>query len=234
MARDFFITEHGVRIVGDNSNAGISILMGSGAPPGTSGDTDDAEIGSIWLRTDAKGELYGKETDTSSASDWVRKVNESIYTAMGIAFDALHMGTYTGVTLTDNQDIKVNIQELETAIEAIQGGAGSTDNIAAGTPTTISKCLVDNCNGVEWEICVFEQASEATKEFFKINCLHNGTSAADATLFKENVFSKRKLADIAGLTFTPKLSGVGAAQDIGLEISATAAITVKSRRTSIP
>jgi len=67
-----------------------------------------------------------------------------------------------------------------------------------------------------------------------MSVLHDGTSAADATTFDDTTHSKLKVGDIAGLTFDPILTGAGAAQTIGMQISATAAVTVKVRRTDIP
>lgn len=234
MARSNFRIEQGIEILTPNGTTGTWLLQAAGAPLGTSGATDSAPIGSVYMKNDGSGELYRKKTSTSSASDWVRFVDESIYTAMGISFGDTDMGTYTGNIITDNVDQAQVNQELETAIEAISGGSTETTNVPAGTPTTVSTCLVDACNGVEWEVCAYEQGSEATKEFFKLASLHNGTSTADATAFDEAVHTKLKLADISGLTFTSKLAGTGAAQTLGLEISATAAITVKVRRTDIP
>ncbi len=235
MARSNFRIEQGIEIHDANGTGSSYILRGSGAPLGTSGPTDDAAIGSIYLRTDAEGELYRKEASSSQASDWKRMVDESVYSALGIAFDDENFGAYTGGILTDNSDAKTNIQELSDAIEAISGGSSSEDNVGAGTPTTVNTCLVDDCNGVEYEVIVYEQGDETKKEFFKLTSLHNGTSSADASAFDESVHTKLKNtgSDVAGLSFTTKLTGTGASQTIGLEISATAAITVKTRRTNL-
>ena len=224
-----FTVEQGFTIAGFGE-----FLSGSGAPTGTSGPTDDAPIGSIYLNTATTGEVYKKKLSTSSASDWERLVNESVYTLLGVAFNAADMGTFTGVTIQDNRDTKEALQDLETALEAIQGGAGSTDVITAATPTTVSTTLVDGNNGVEWEVVAFETGAEATKEFFKLTTLHNGTSSADATAFDLTTHTKLKVGTIAGLTYTPILAGTGASQTIGLQISATAGITVTIRRTDIP
>lgn len=282
MARSNFRVEQGIEIHDSNGTGFNSILRGSSAPLGTSGPTDDAPIGSIYFRTDAEGELYRKEASSSSATDWVRMVDESVYTALGIAFDDEDFGTFTGDIISDNGDLKSGVQELETelvdtrqnvddlitlsgeaenasdhgtftgvtisdnntthgalqeletAVEAISGGSFESVAVPAATPTTVSTCLVDSCNGVEWEVCAYETATEANKEFFKIVSIHNGTAVADAVSFDESTHSKLKLADIAGLSFTSKLAGAAASQTIGLEISATAAITVKVRRTDIP
>jgi len=234
MARSNFRVEQGIEILEANGTSGVWLLQGAGAPLGTSGPTDDAPIGSIFHSNNNEGELYHKSASTSSASDWERFADESVYIALGLAFDAEDFGTFTGAIISDNTNAKTALQELETAIEAISGGNFETVAIAAATPTTVSTCLVDTCNGVEWEVCAFLTATPATKEFFKITALHDGTPSADATAFDESTHTKLKISPIAGMTFTSILAGAGAAQTIGLEISATAAITVKVRRTDIP
>ena len=70
MSRDLFRVEKGIRIDGENVDVGVDILFGAGAPLGTSGETDDAGIGSIYMRT-SDGTLFQKQTDTSSAGDWI-------------------------------------------------------------------------------------------------------------------------------------------------------------------
>lgn len=78
MTRTLFAAEKGLRIYDENSSANYAdILQGAGAPPGTTGDSDAAPIGSIWLdRTN--GVIYTKKTDTSSASDWQSSGDVSI------------------------------------------------------------------------------------------------------------------------------------------------------------
>jgi len=71
LARSNFRVEQGIEILTANGTAGVSMLQGSGAPLGTSGNTDDAPVGSVYMRRDGEGELYHKIADTSSASDWV-------------------------------------------------------------------------------------------------------------------------------------------------------------------
>jgi len=199
MARSNLRVEQGIEIHEANGTLSSWLLRGTGAPPGTSGPTDDAPISSLWQDDSAGGALYHKIASTSSASDWEKFANQS-------------------------------------AVDAISGGSNSDDDIAATTPTIVNTCLVDSCNGVEWEVQVFEQVDKTKREFFKITSLHDGTPSADATTFDETVHTKLKNsgADVAGLTFTTKLAGAAGTQTIGVEISATAAITVLTRRTDMP
>jgi hypothetical protein len=115
MARNLFIAELGFGVRDTNTDTGTDIIQGAGAPPGTSGISDTAAIGSLWMdRTN--GVLYQKQADTSSATDWLRLTDESIYTALGISYGDTDMGTFTGDIITDNVATKVALQELETEL----------------------------------------------------------------------------------------------------------------------
>lgn len=70
MARKLFGAELGFRLHAENDTGTfVDILQGAGAPPGSSGVSDEATIGSIWLDR-SNGDLYKKIANTSSASDW--------------------------------------------------------------------------------------------------------------------------------------------------------------------
>ena len=115
MARNLFKAELGFAIRDTNSDTGTDILQGAGAPPGTSGVTDDAAIGSVW-HDRTNGVLYQKQANTSSATDWLRLTDESIYTALGISYGDTDMGTFTGDIIADNVSTKVALQSLETEL----------------------------------------------------------------------------------------------------------------------
>jgi len=69
MSRSAFSIEKALRIYAENSQTSfVDVLFGAGAPVGTSGETADAPIGSIFLST--SGSLYQKIADTDSAVDW--------------------------------------------------------------------------------------------------------------------------------------------------------------------
>ena len=67
MSRDLFKLEKGIHILSENANTGVMVLFGSGAPGG-SGLPDDAEQGSLYMRTD--GGLYKKKTSGTGADKW--------------------------------------------------------------------------------------------------------------------------------------------------------------------
>lgn len=121
-------------------------------------------------------------------------------------------------------------------VDAIAGGSTETVAVPAATPTSVSSCLVDDCNFIEWEWWAYETADETKREGGKVTCLHDGESGSDATTFDYAEHTNLKLPtnSIAGLTYAPALAGVTTAQTISLQISATAAITVIVRRTELP
>jgi hypothetical protein len=70
MGRDFFTVEKGFRIVGENTNVGVSHLFGAGAP-GTQVQENDCEVGSLYNNT-TDGSQYTKFTAGSGTDKWVR------------------------------------------------------------------------------------------------------------------------------------------------------------------
>ena len=76
MGRALHALEKGLKLVkvnGDLDTAGDSVdkIFDAGAPIGTSGETDEAPIGSTYNNT-TNGDMYIKNTDTSSAVDWTK------------------------------------------------------------------------------------------------------------------------------------------------------------------
>lgn len=114
MAREFFKVEKGIKITGENSDtAEASLLIGAGNPVGTSGETDDANIGSQYSNL-TDGSQWVKTADTSSASDWEELTvggvaldelswrNEKVRFATA---DTLAAGSVNVLTLSDNDDM---------------------------------------------------------------------------------------------------------------------------------
>lgn len=78
--RQFFTMEKGLKIVGENTDVGVSILFGAGVPGGDAGDQDSAEVGSLYLRT--TGQVYKKIANAGAAGDWenMQNVDLSLFT----------------------------------------------------------------------------------------------------------------------------------------------------------
>jgi hypothetical protein len=70
VSRVNFAVEKAIRIYKENSlDDFVDILFDSGAPLGTSGETAEASIGSLYMDS-TNGALYQKVADTDSAGDW--------------------------------------------------------------------------------------------------------------------------------------------------------------------
>lgn len=69
MGLDFFRLEKGIHLVGENTEVGVKLLLGAGAPGGTT-DTDNAEQGSQYQ--DTSGNLYIKYTSGTGTDRWKR------------------------------------------------------------------------------------------------------------------------------------------------------------------
>jgi hypothetical protein len=151
MARVLKAFEKGIRVYKENSDTDfIDYLFGSGAPIGTSGETDDATVGSYYSDT-ANGDSYKKVTSTSSASDWVKQGTIQLdalkWRGEKVRFatdDTLTAGTFDITTLTDNDDMVIgDITVGEFAIGDCNGTpalfeitakpAGNTITIAAAS-----------------------------------------------------------------------------------------------------
>ena len=114
MARELEGVEIGIFVTDENSDDGIATgLSGAGAPPGTTGKSADAPIGSDW-RDRTTGDLYIKIADTNQASDWqnvstlsisnLRWRNEKVRFATD---DTLAAGNVDISALTDNDDMVI-------------------------------------------------------------------------------------------------------------------------------
>ncbi len=109
MARVNYAVEKALRIYKENSDTDfIDILFGAGAPLGTSGETAEAAIGSLYTNS-SNGDLYRKKTDTNSAADWDNTIQASIGNWRPERVDAhtgqvLAAGATNPTTWSDNDD----------------------------------------------------------------------------------------------------------------------------------
>ena len=184
---------------------------------------------------------YASQNGTISNADSVNSAIEKldgnqqdIQTASGLAQGDVDYGTFTGNIIPDSSTSKQALQALETSLQA----ANFTDSVAvpAATPTAVGPVLVDDFNYIEYECWIYEDANEGNKEGFKFTVLHDGESAADATLagIDDALHTKLKKGKVTGLTVVPVLSGTGAAQTVAMQITTTNACTIKIRRTAVP
>ena len=84
----------------------------------------------------------------------LENVRGDLQTAVGIADEAQHLGTFSGALISDNGTVKAGMQELETAVEAVVtnvngnnakfesgGGAGQFGNASDNDDGTYSYTL---------------------------------------------------------------------------------------------
>lgn len=86
--------------------------------------------------TDHETRISANETAISNlqsgASDTATDIAD-ILTTIGTADGDTDLGTFTGGTITDNSSVKTALQELETALEAVEAGSGSESAVLANT-----------------------------------------------------------------------------------------------------
>ena len=262
MSRKNFAVEAGYDVYAENGDLLASMLAGSAAPGGDAGPQDDAPIGSVYQRTD--GNFYRKITDTNAASDWdlmppgllssgytpangdpaigdtleeaFQKLDanqDDIQAASGLSQGDVDYGTFTGNIIPDSSTSKAALQALETEVESISGGA-QVQVTGITTITDVDTFLVDDCQQIEWEVVVFEEATPANKKASKIVAIHDGSAGADAVNVDDSEFAKLRLGANFNLALSVDISGVGVAQEIRLRASSsTAGVTVTARRTIV-
>lgn len=133
-----------------------------------------------------------------------------------------------GVAVLAAASINVNLQALDTEIsDRVKESTSSS----VTTITTVDSVLVDNIRSVKWLVSCTKVANEADTFCTEMRAIHNGTSSADATATDSSeVGICRTGAAIAGLVVDVALSGVGAAQTLGLTVVSTDAVNVKVTR----
>lgn len=91
MSRELFEALDGVRFYRKSDDTTVDILFGTALPGGDSGDQDEAEVGSLYMR--AGGQLYQKVADLHATTDWrpIISMNERLrfHLASLSAFDKL-------------------------------------------------------------------------------------------------------------------------------------------------
>lgn len=120
-----------------DSTAELNALLG--VTISTSGHTHDYQASSALLSgiagtTPSAGYLHY----TGAAYEWAEPTVptasslhvDDILTAIGIASEATHLGTFTGSTIADSSTVKAALQALETAVEGVEVGATDADLVA--------------------------------------------------------------------------------------------------------
>ena len=83
----------------------------------------DGVTSSIQTQLDAKGTLTNQN---------------ALITLSGVSAGSTTLGTFTGSTISDDKDIKVALQELETELESVAGGGAQAVSVSIGQTDTNS------------------------------------------------------------------------------------------------
>jgi hypothetical protein len=239
-------------------DSGVKLLFASGAPLGTSGPTDSAGIGSLFLDV-AAGHKYSKTASTSSASDWILEGKlssgyslpanalpagsdtfesalgkldanqQDLVTLSGEANGAVDHGTFTGDVIPDNSTTHAALQALESEIESSHEN-NSEDDVT--TATVLDSELVDAFNRCEWIVTNYFVDDRARSNSYKVSASHNGHVGADATTVDWTISAKQKHGANFNADTTVVLSGVAGAQIMSLTLtsSETNGIDVRTRK----
>lgn len=154
-----------------------------------------------------------------------------LVTLSGVAANAVDLGTFTGAILSDNLTIKQAFQEIETAIEGLET---QVKLIGVTTVQTLDSVLVDDILSAEWEVVSTEDATPVNRQVKKVLAVHNGHTGADASVVDESTDGILKLGSNFNNDINVVLTGVGAAQQMELQVlSSSAGVTFICRRTII-
>lgn len=176
----------------------------------------------------------GNVTSADTVESAIEKLDgnvDALTSTVGVSQGDTNMGTYTGTTITDNQSAKQNIQDLETALEAIDVNLSTA---AITTEQILDSINVDLYKGAFWELVVSLDSDPSRVRMMTISAVHDGVIApgtpADAANVDDNAYGKLKIGATFDYNLSVDLNGTGAAQVMRLKASAAAAITVVSKR----
>jgi len=176
---------------------------------GTAGDGDNLEEAVGALDAEIGAAVTPEARTYNPTSDQAINLNiDQLDSAIGT--DAEHASTdHTTV----NASLKTNISELDAALSgAIFTKTGT--NVDADPAITIDDLAVATYCMAEWHICVWENATPANRESFKMTALNDGT----ITNIDSNLYAKNKTGTgVAGLA----MDVIGSGGNMSLQMFAT-------------
>ncbi len=189
------------------------------------GASSNAEL--AFLRDFIGKSAAGSETPTYSSAVVVSQ-SGNLETAIGELDAAIGDRSYTEQNfITDSQTITASLDALDQAIQS--NGLGRTVTTGITTATVVDTVVVDDYQTVKWFVTIFDEADTDQKESVEIYATHDGTSGSDATFADFNIASKLKLnGKITGLVYDIVITGTGAAQTMGLQVTSTDTVTVNT------
>lgn len=195
----------------------------------------------------------GNINPSESVESAIQKLDgntDAINQTIGAAQGDTNLGTFTGDIISDNQNVKGALQEIETEI----GSAVVQDDIisdqavnlniqalstqvingrkiitATGitTETAVDSINVDDTDAWEWDVIITEAGTPNRKRWIKISCIHNGSSGTDATDIDWDRQIRKIDGNISGLSTDVDLNGTGVNQIARLKITSTATVNAR-------
>lgn len=170
---------------------------------------------------------YAAANGTISSADTVNSAIEKldgnqqdIQSASGIAQGSVDYGTFTGLSLADNQTSKQLFQRIEVLLEQMRG-VQVTGITAATTVDSVPHATVKAC---KWLVEAFEDATPTKRKGFEVYALNNGTIVDDT------IYANLRVGGNFNLTLSVDISGA----DMRLRAaSSTAGVTVTARRVEV-
>jgi len=184
---------------------------------------------------------YTPTNGTVSSADSVESAIEKLdanqqdlTTLSGLGQGSVDNGLFAGNIITDNVDTKTALSELETAVELKEDKNVVSTTVPVSTPTVIDTVLVDAVQAFEYELVCHDIVNPDRVKIVKIEAIHNGHAGADALSVKDKIFAKMHIGNV-NLQVDVILSGAGAAQTMGLQITTNEAsgIKIEARRTDV-
>lgn len=148
----------------DNTDLVASVHGRTGVVVAANGDYTASQV------TFVPGATGIAATDTNAA---VLEVHNDLATLVGVTQGDVNMGTYTGNLLNDNETAKQNIQQLETAVEAISRYTATAVQTANYTAAANDLILCDVSGGT---FVVSPPAAPAVGTRFAVADATNSTS----------------------------------------------------------
>lgn len=118
----------------------------------------NCSAGNYPLGVDASGAVESCTAAPTAASLHV----DDILTALGIASEATHFGTFTGSTINDNVTVKAALQALETAVELKANSAALKTDNTDGSSGGATLPIIASDNHIEEAILVGLEISGTT------------------------------------------------------------------------
>lgn len=125
-----------------------------------------------------------------------------VRTTLGTAVSATNLGTFTGVTIADNTDVKSALQSLETAVEAVSSGSLLPYASKTTTYTASTSDYVISMSSSSWTLTLPTAVGNTGKVF---ELIHAGTSLTQ--VYTLNTTSAQTIGGIASGSYALYTNG---------------------------